>query len=126
MPTQILITAAGTIKLKAELNDCPTSQAILKALPIRAKGNRWEGEIYFTIPVKAQLEKDNNRDVLEAGELGYWPTGSAFCIFFGKTPASKKDEIRAASAVNILGKVISDVSALWNVEDGAEVRIEKV
>jgi hypothetical protein len=124
MPTTIHITA-GTVKLKAELNDCPTSQAILKALPIRANGNRWEGEIYFTIPVKAKLENDNSRDILEAGELGYWPTGSAFCIFFGKTPASKGTEIRAASAVNILGKIIDDVSALWDVEDGAEVVIEK-
>jgi hypothetical protein len=124
MPTQIQIIA-GTVKFKAELNDCPTSQAILKALPIRANGNRLEGEIYFTIPIKAQVEKDNSRDVLEAGELGYWPTGSAFCIFFGKTPVSKGTEIRAASEVNILGKIIGDVSTLWDVADGAEVMIEK-
>jgi uncharacterized protein len=83
------------------------------------------GEIYFNIPVKAQLEADNSRDVLEAGELGYWPTGSAFCIFFGTTPASQEQEFRAASDVNIIGKITGDISDLWKVPDGAEVVIEK-
>jgi uncharacterized protein len=123
MPTTIQITA-GKIKLQAQLNDCQTAQAILKALPIKAKGNRWGGEIYFKIPVKAELEKDNSRDVLAAGELGYWAPGSAFCIFFGETPASEGNEIRAASDVNIIGKIDGDVAALWKVEDGAEVVIE--
>lgn len=91
-------------------------------MPIRAKGRRWGGEIYFAIPVKAGLEADS-RDVLEVGELGYWPTGSAFCIFFGPTPASSGEEPRAASAVNILGHVDGDSSQLWNVPDGADVVI---
>ncbi|UCC22992.1 MAG: hypothetical protein JSW23_02675, partial [Planctomycetota bacterium] len=84
---------------------------------------RWGGEIYFAIAVTAGLEEDS-REVLEAGELGYWPTGKAFCIFFGPTPASAGDEIRAASAVNILGKVKGDLSRLWDVADGADVLIE--
>jgi hypothetical protein len=124
MPTAIKITA-GKIELQARLNDSPTAQAIVKALPIKAKGNRWGGEIYFAIPVKAKLEANNSRDVLEAGELGYWPSGNAFCIFFGKTPASQENEIRAASAVNIIGKITGDISDLWNVPDRAEVVIEK-
>jgi len=56
--------------------------------------------------------------------LGYWPTGSAFCIFFGPTPASQADEIRAASAVNIIGKVKGDLSQFWNVSDGADILLE--
>lgn len=122
MPQRIKITA-GKVRLEAELNDSPTAKAIFNALPIEAKANRWGGEIYFTIPVEAELEADA-REVLEAGELGYWPAGNAFCMFFGKTPASKKDEIRAASAVNVIGKVKGDLSGLWNVADGAEVIIE--
>ena len=80
-------------------------------------------QIYFTIPVSAELEADA-RDVLDAGELGYWPTGNALCIFFGKTPASQGDECRAASDVNVFGKVVGDLSALWDVADGAEVVVE--
>ena len=124
MPKAIKITA-GQSQFDEELNDSPTAQAIYDALAIKAKGNRWGGEIYFTIPVEARLEADS-RDVLEAGELGYWPTGNAFCIFFGPTPASQTDEIRAASAVNIIGKVRGDLSQLWNVPDGVDILIEAV
>ncbi len=122
MPKTIKITA-GQIQVAAELNDSPTAKSIFEALPIKAKGSRWGGEIYFSIPVEAELEADS-RDVLEAGELGYWPRGCAFCIFFGPTPASEADEIRAASAVNIIGTIKGDLSQLPNVPDGALVCIE--
>jgi hypothetical protein len=124
MAQDITITA-GELKVEAELNDSETAQAIAEALPITGNGARWGGEIYFTIPVKAGLEQ-GSREVLEAGELGYWPAGSAFCIFFGPTPASNGDEIRAASDVNIVGKITSeDLSGLWDVPDSADVLIEK-
>ena len=122
MPKAIKITA-GQVQLEAEINDTPTAKSIVEALPIKARGQRWGGEIYFSIPVQAELES-GSRDVLEEGELGYWPTGNAFCIFFGPTPASTGDEIRAASAVNIIGKIKGDCSQLWNVPDGADVLIE--
>jgi hypothetical protein len=124
MPKAIKITA-GQSQFKAELNDSPTAQAVYDALAIKAKGSRWGGEIYFPIPVEAKLETDS-RDVLEAGELGYWTTGNAFCIFFGPTPASQADEIRAASAVNIIGTIKDDISQLPNVPDGALVFIEAI
>lgn len=122
MPKAIKITA-GQVQIEAQLNDSPTAKSIIEALPIKAKGNRWGDEIYFAISVKAGLE-DGAREVLEPGELGYWPSGSAFCIFFGPTPASQGDEIRAASAVNIIGKVKGDLSGLPNVPEGADVLIE--
>jgi len=124
MLQRIVIKASG-VAFEAELNDSMTGKAIYGAVPIRAKGQRWGGEIYFNIPVSCELEEDS-RDVLEEGELGYWPPGTAFCIFFGPTPASGGDEIRAASAVNIVGKMKGDLSGLWDVPDGAEVCIEKV
>ena len=122
MARRIMITA-GEVKVGAELNDGPTARMVAEALPIKARGNRWGEEIYFEIPVEADLESDA-REVLEAGELGYWPTGNAFCIFFGPTPASRGDEIRAASAVNIIGKAKGDLSQLPGVPNGAEVLIE--
>jgi hypothetical protein len=120
---QAIKITVGQVEVEAELNDGPTAKAVAEKLPIKGKGNRWGGEIYFSIPVTAEPE-ESSCEVLDAGELGYWPTGEAFCIFFGPTPASRGDEIRAASAVNILGKLKGEVSELWDVPDGADVSIE--
>ncbi len=114
---------AGSRRFSAELNESVTGKAIATALPIEGQGQRWGGEIYFTIPVNCQLQADS-RDILEAGELGYWPTGQAFCIFFGTTPAAERDEIRAASNVNVVGKVTGDLSGLWDVANGQRITIE--
>jgi len=112
------------LKVEAELNDSKTAQLIWEALPIEGKANLWGEEMYFSIPVKTSQEK-GARDVVSSGELGYWPPGHAFCIFFGPTPASRGDEIRAASAVNIIGKVLSDPKVFLKAKDGEKIRLEK-
>ena len=113
------------LKVEAELNESKTAQLIWKVLPIEARANLWGEEIYFAIAVKTGLEA-GSREVVSAGELGYWPTGNAFCIFFGRTPASRGDEIRAASAVNIIGKVLTDPKVFLKVKGGAKVMLERV
>ncbi|MDI6762494.1 MAG: cyclophilin-like fold protein [Thermodesulfobacteriota bacterium] len=114
----------GDLKVEAELNDSKTARLIWEGLPIEAKVNTWGEEIYFAIPVKTGLEQ-GAREVVSSGELGYWPTGHAFCIFFGPTPASRGDEIRAASAVNIIGKVLGDPKVFLKVKDGVKIALEK-
>jgi hypothetical protein len=114
----------GDLKGEAELNESLTAQLIWEVLPIEGRGNLWGEEIYFSIPVKTGQEK-GAREVVSSGELGYWPPGKAFCIFFGPTPASRGDEIRAASAVNIVGRVLSDPKAFLKVKDGAKIILEK-
>jgi len=112
------------LRVEAELNESKTAQLVWEALPIEAKANLWGEEIYFGIPVKTVLEEEA-REAVSAGELGYWPTGHAFCIFFGPTPASRGDEIRAASAVNVIGKVLSDPKLFKKVKDGVKITLEK-
>jgi len=124
MAGPIRITA-GQISMQGELNDSPTAAAIESALPIEATARTWGDEIYFPIPVEQRLD-DTAAEVVEIGDLGYWPSGRAFCIFFGPTPASRGDEIRPASAVNLVGRVAGDARAFKVVEDGELVRIEKV
>jgi hypothetical protein len=114
----------GDTKAEAELNDSKTAQLIWEALPMEAKANLWGEEIYFAIPVKIGQEKGAS-EVVSVGELGYWPPGHAFCIFFGPTPASRGDEIRAASAVNIIGKVSGDPKIFLKARDGAKITLEK-
>ena len=119
--TKIKITA-GKVVMAAELNDTQTAKLIVAALPIKAGGSTWGDEIYFGIPVKTGPE--DAQEVVELGDLGYWPPGNAFCIFFGPTPASSGDEIRPASPVNVVGKIIGDATKFKQVRNGEPVRIE--
>jgi hypothetical protein len=120
---RITITA-GSVTVRAELNDSPTAQLIWEALPITGRANTWGDEIYFDIPVRAAQASDARADV-EVGELGYWPVGSAFCIFFGPTPVSASDQPRAASPVNVVGRVLGDATAFREVGAGATVTLSK-
>ncbi len=115
---------AGDVAATATLDDNATGDAIWAALPITGRGNRWGDEIYFDIPVRVPQASDA-RDVMVAGELGYWPPGTAFCIFWGPTPVSRGDEIRAASPVNPFGRLEGDPSAFGSVPSGAEIKIER-
>ena len=63
--------------------------------------------------------------MVSEGDLGYWPPGNAFCIFFGTTPVSRGDEIRPASPVNVFGKIIGDSKVFKKVSSGAKIIIEK-
>ena len=114
--------SAGDVTLDAELNDTDTAGAIWDALPIHANSSTWGDEIYFQIEVEADLE--DGQETVELGDLGYWPPGSAFCLFFGRTPASRGDEIRPASEVTIVGKILSDIEPLKRVVSGSLVTIE--
>ena len=114
----------GNLEVAAVLNESVTAQKIWGALPIEARADTWGDEIYFAIPVKASLEK-TAQELVQVGDLGYWPTGHAFCIFFGPTPMSRGDEVRPASAVNVIGKVTGDAKVFKKVPSGAKVRIEK-
>jgi hypothetical protein len=115
-----IVIQSGGVSMPAELNDSPTARQIWEALPIEGRANLWGDEIYFSIPVDADQEADARTDV-DVGELGYWPVGSAFCIFFGPTPASSGNRPRAASPVNILGNVVGDATQFRRVKNGEKV-----
>ncbi len=119
-----VIIKSGSFSWAATIYDTPTGNLIYQALPLKGAANRWGEEIYFRIPVQAGLESAAS-DVVSRGDLGYWPTGNAFCIFFGPTPVSRGKEIRAASAVNVFGRIEGELSDLNAVNDGDEVVILK-
>lgn len=122
--TRVIISVED-ITVNAELFDTPTSQAIVSALPIESSANVWGEEIYFDIPVALDLEPDA-REIVAVGELAYWPTGSAFCIFFGPTPVSQGEEPRAYSPVNVFGEIIGDARVLNQAKDGALVKVTQL
>ena len=123
MAERAIRITAGTVSAEARLNDSRTARAIWEALPIEAKAQTWGDEIYFAIGVKEA--EDAAQAVVELGDLGYWPPGQAFCIFFGPTPASQGDEIRPASPVNVVGRVTGDATTFKRVKSGARVVLER-
>jgi uncharacterized protein len=113
---------AGPVSVRASLAETATGKAIRAALPIQGRAITWGDEIYFAIPVDA--DEDDARATVEVGDLAYWPPGSAFCIFFGPTPASRGNEVRPASPVNVVGRVEGDATVFRQVRDGTPVLIE--
>jgi len=123
---KIIIKTSATGEVSAELyedKNRKTGDAIWNALPMEARANRWGEEIYFSTGVK--IGEENSQEGVQVGEIGYWPPGKALCIFFGRTPASTDDKPRAASPVNVFGKVIGDLSGLKKVRDGDQITIDK-
>lgn len=121
MKIKIFVNDIGAV---AELENTKTAKAIYDALPLDGAANRWGDEIYFVIPRRIDLENDAT-EVVEAGDVAYWPEGSCFCIFFGKTPGSTEGEIRAASKVNIFGKLSGDPKIFRSVKNGDLIIIER-
>lgn len=117
---RVVIRARG-VSLHARIYENETASAILEMLPLTGQASRWGDEIYFSIP----LSLVRARDVVEIGELGYWPDGNSFCVFLGKTPISRGNEIRAALPVNIFGMVTDDPTTLASVDDGSRVTVER-
>jgi hypothetical protein len=121
-PRRIRITA-GSISADALLDESETARLVWEALPLSVAGETWGDEIYFSIAVKAKPEKP--LETVGMGDLGYWPPGSAFCIFFGPTPMSRGSEIRPASPVNVFGKIVGDATVFKKVRAGTHVHVER-
>ena len=122
MDRAIRITA-GSVCAEARLNDSQTARAIWDKLPIEVRGETWGDEIYFDIGLTVLAEAP--REVVDVGDLAYWPPGRAFCIFFGPTPVSRDGECRPASPVNVVGKVVGDARVFNKVRAGTRVTIER-
>ena len=110
------------VSIDAVLNDSETANKIKKILPITNTINKWGDEIYFSIDIDDG--EINSKEVVDLGDLGYWPPGNAFCLFFGLTPASEDNDIRPASPVNIIGKILGDLEIFRTIESGDQVLIK--
>jgi hypothetical protein len=92
-----------------------TIDMIVRKLPVEGRAALWKEEVYFETPVVMGEEKPKAK--VEKGDLAYWPMGKAFCIFYG--------ESQPYSPVNIIGRVIGDVSLFKNLNSGTKIRIER-
>ena len=125
MPERRIIISTENLRMEAILAEGSSADIFWNTLPITGRANTWGDEIYFNANLQMPLDDDAS-DIVESGDIAFWPPGSAFCIFFGRTPASLGDEVRAASAVNVLGKIDGDEREFRSVPSGEEVRLEQL
>jgi hypothetical protein len=119
-----VVIRSGDVFLTARLDDNETARQVAAILPITSEAGRWGEEIFFEIPLNCRLAPDA-RDLMQPGEIAFWPPGRALCVFWGRTPSSHEGEIRAASPVNPIGRVTGDIRALERVRDGDEIVVER-
>jgi hypothetical protein len=126
MVLKIKIHTESTGYVSAEImeeRNPETAKAIINALPIESRVNRWGEEVYFSTSVRQ--EEERSQEEVEVGEIAYWPPGKGFCIFFGRTPASTGNKPRAASPVNVFGRISGDPKIFGKTRSGEKIRIEK-
>ena len=110
--------------ISAILNNTPTTEALIKSLPIESYANTWGDEVYFSVPVSVPLEKDA-KQVVDPGAICFWVEGTSLALPFGPTPISEDNECRLATACNILGKIEKEPRILSSIQSGDQIKIEK-
>ena len=110
--------------ISAILNNTPTTEALIKSLPIESYANTWGDEVYFSVPVSVPLEKDA-KQVVDPGAICFWVEGNSLALPFGPTPISEGNECRLSTACNILGKIEKEPRILSSIQSGDQIKIEK-
>ena len=114
---------SGSITIEGILNESETAKKIWSSLPLDSSVNTWGDEIYFSVQVDNELE--NSQEIVDLGDIGFWPPGNAICLFFGPTPISSEGEIRPASSVNIVGKLIGNLEELKLIISASKISVVK-
>ncbi|MGI6457263.1 MAG: cyclophilin-like fold protein [bacterium] len=104
----------GETRVQAQLLDNEAGREVYAQLPLESSYQVWGDEIYFSLP--RGLSTKGEREIVEVGDLAYWSPGKAFCIFYGRTPASEDERPRAASKVTVFGKVEGDARIFRKVK----------
>ena len=106
----------------ARLQDTPTAKALIAALPFESSANTWGEEVYFSTPLSVKLEP-NAREVVDPGTVCFWVQGNSLALPYGPTPASRGDECRLVTRVNILGALEGDPQRLGDIRDGDQIHV---
>jgi uncharacterized protein len=119
---QKILIEIGGLSFTAQLYSGAADRKFAAALPKEFTVTRWGDEYYGNCSISLH-EDDTAREIMKVGEIAYWAPDSAFCIFFGSTPASTDSRPRAASEVIPLGLIDGDVSALKSLGTSLSVKI---
>jgi len=104
------------IEINPEINP-ETSMEIYYASPFESNAERWKQEIYFKIPIKIKIKKENQNANIKKGDVAYFPLMKVLCIFYGNT--------QPIAPVNIIGE-IKNPEKFMEVKQGDLIKIERV
>ena len=110
-----IVIEEADVELTAELNLSRTASALWDLLPLESAAQTWGSEVYFSVPLRCPL--DDAQAAVPSGAVGYWPPGSALCLFFGQQPISP---------VNVIGVLEGDPAVLGAVQEGQTVQVERI
>ena len=112
-------------KLKFEIfpRDNMTAKKITENLPICGDCQKWGKEFFFFTNLSIP-EEDDAKQIINFGEIAYWPIGDAIAIGYGKTPISQGEEIRLAGKCNIWADTNFDLNQLDNILNPKHIYIE--
>lgn len=111
MSTPIVIDL-GEVQLRGELMDNEAGRRLAEHLPFSAGMGRWGEELYGPMEPAVGTIGSETQEVMDRGDLAYHDDTGWFCIFWGPTPSSDGDEIRAAFPVQKVGIADGDFNAL--------------
>lgn len=117
------IASVGLIEVVLTGENPDTADALWENLPAESEASLWGDEIYFELPFHHPAE--DARAYVEVGDVAWWPSGSCLCLFFGPTPASDGEGPVAASPVNVIGRISSDIDLLRSVDHGERIVVAR-
>ena len=112
---EIVVEGKGSALVEIDDRNPRTAQEIFNRLPLEARAQVWQEEVYFGLPFG--LADENPSQISEVGDVSYWTPGSAFCVFYGGS--------QPYSAVNHIGKVVSGLDIFPGVEDGDRIVLRR-
>lgn len=126
MKYSVLLKITNISEISLELDDeysPKTVKSFVDELPFTVKLNIWGDEIY-TSKSPITMQEENAKSTVKLNDVAYWPSGKAICLFYGPTPIGKKGEIKPASPVNIIGKIIHPDKTVLKKVDGSSAVFE--
>lgn len=120
---EISIEIGGTT-LYAELYDTDLANEFAELLPQTITMQRVGGgrEFYGSLTGSLNYDEINSQTTFENGEIAYWYSGNGLCLLYN----NQVDEPEVQSGIIILGKITSDYSVLFNLDDRIEVTVALV
>lgn len=114
----------GETTLYADMYDSDLAKEFVALLPQTISMQRVGGgrEFYGSLEGSLNYDEMYSQTTFENGEIAYWYSGNGLCLLYN----NQVEDPEIDSGIIVLGKITSDFSMLYDLEDHIEVTIELV